>query len=445
MIYDFLYEKARPFYERGVSDESMTMTFGELFEYAEKFGRKLIKQPEKKLGILCRSELNTATAILSCFFAGKTAVPLSVRYGYRHTKKIIDSIGLGKIITDDGITAVSDTVSMSDDELGDVALIMCTSGTTGSPKGAMLTHNNLIANLNDISEYFHVSPGQRILISRPLYHCAVLTGEFLLSLIKGLDIVFDSKDFNPVRIAHRLDEGNISVMCGTPTIFYHICSLAGEKIHGKLSTIAVSGECMTENTAGVMRSVFPDADIYNVYGLTEASPRVSYLPPELFDEYPLSVGFPLSSVSAKINDGELLIKGASVMKGYYGNPEVTAKVKRSGWLHTGDIAEITDKGLIFIKTRKDNLIIRAGMNIYPQEIENALKSDPRIVEVLAYGEKRTTAGQKVCLKVVTNGLTKSEVFSICKKLLPAYQLPDRIDIVEDIPRNASGKIIRRVT
>lgn len=194
-----------------------------------------------------------------------------------------------------------------------------------------------------------------------------------------------------------------------------------------------------------MRSVFPDADIYNVYGLTEASPRVSYLPPELFDEYPLSVGFPLSSVSAKINDGELLIKGASVMKGYYGNPEATARVKRSGWLHTGDIAEITDKGLIFIKTRKDNLIIRAGMNIYPQEIENALKSDPRIVEVLAYGEKRTTAGQKVCLKVVTNGLTKSEVFSICKKLLPAYQLPDRIDIVEDIPRNASGKIIRRVT
>ena len=85
------------------------------------------------------------------------------------------------------------------------------------------------------------------------------------------------------------------------------------------------------------------------------------------------------------------------------------------------------------------------MNIYPQEIENALKSDPRIVEVLAYGEKRTTAGQKVCLKVVTNGLAKSEVFSICKKLLPAYQLPDRIDIVEDIPRNASGKIIRRVT
>lgn len=445
MIYEFLYKNAEKFFEKTVSDGFATITFRELFEYAEKYGEILKTQPERKFGILCRSELNTAKAILSCFFAGKTAVPLSLRYGDKHTRKIIDSIGLQKIITDGGITSLPDTISLPDEELNDVALIMCTSGTTGSPKGAMITHNNLITNLSDISDYFNVKSDQKILISRPLYHCAVLTGEFLTALIKGLDIIFDSSDFSPVGIARKLDAGNISVMCGTPTMFYHICSLAGERIRGKLDTIAVSGECMTTKTTEVMRSVFPDTDIYNVYGLTEASPRVAYLPPELFDEYPLSVGFPLRSLTAKVHDNELLVRGASVMKGYYNNPEATLRAKRGGWLHTGDVAEITEKGLIYIKTRKDNLIIRAGMNIYPQEIENALKSEPRITEVLAYGEKRSTAGQKVCLKVVTDGLSKPEVFGICKKILPAYQLPDSIEIVEDIPRNASGKIIRRTT
>lgn len=227
-------------------------------------------------------------------------------------------------------------------------------------------------------------------------------------------------------------------------MFYHICTLAKKTYVKPLDVIAVSGECMTRQTAKVIRAAFPKTDIYNVYGLTEASPRVSYLPPELFDEYPLSVGFPLRSLEVKVQNGELLVKGKSIMKGYYNDPDATNKAIRDGWLHTSDIAERNEHGMITIKTRRDNMIIRAGMNIYPQEIENALReADKRIVEVMAYGEKRDTAGQKICLKAVVDGLTKSELFSICKKMLPPYQLPDMIEIVDEIPKNASGKIIRR--
>ena len=211
-----------------------------------------------------------------------------------------------------------------------------------------------------------------------------------------------------------------------------------------LKNIAVSGECMTQTVAQLTRKAFPNADIYNVYGLTEASPRVSYLPPDEFDNNPTSVGVPLSSLKAKVMDNELLISGNSIMKGYYNDSIATARVKQEGWLHTGDVAQMDEQGRIYIKCRKDNMIIRAGMNIYPQEIENALKENEKITEVLAYGVKSSAVSERICIKVVT-ALSKTEVYNICKQKLPSYELPDVIEIVDEISKNASGKVIRSVT
>ena len=129
------------------------------------------------------------------------------------------------------------------------------------------------------------------------------------------------------------------------------------------------------------------------------------------------------------------------MKGYYNDPDATAKAIRNGWLYTGDIAERDESGRVYIKCRRDNMIIRSGMNIYPQEIENALKQDERIRDVLAYGEKNETVSEKIHIKVVT-ALSKSEIFEVCRKHLSTYQLPDVINIVDEIPKNASGKVIR---
>lgn len=314
---------------------------------------------------------------------------------------------------------------------------------TGAPKGAVITHENLQTNLLDIERYFRISDRERILIARPLYHCAVLTGEFLISLCKGLNISFYNSEFNPIKLIRDITERESTVLCGTPTLFYHLCQMAKrQREFLPLKTVAISGECMTQAVADCMRATLPDTEIYNVYGLTEASPRVSALPPEQFDDFPLSVGYPLQSLEAKIEGGELLLRGKSIMRGYYNDRDQTNKTLAGGWLHTGDAAEIDEAGRITIKGRMDNMIIRAGMNIYPQEIESALKSDSRISDALAFGirEKQTT--QTLVLHVVADGLNKMDVLRICQERLPTYEIPDVIELVTELPRNASGKVIR---
>lgn len=439
MLYEFLKEAMLKNPSKTLRDEENVITFKELIEYAESFAKKLTYH---KYGILCRSELDTAKALMSCLCAKKTAVILSHRYGDKHSKRIIDKINLSYIITENEVENVADEKYETED-LSDVALIMCTSGTTGTPKGAMITNENLVTNLGDIEKYFSINEADRILIARPLYHCAVLTGEFFISLIKGLDIVFIGGDFNPIKVVEKIRQEQISVMCGTPTLFYHICNIAKRQAERmSLRTIAVSGECMTQIVADKMQQSMLDVRIYNVYGLTEASPRVSFLSPDLFNKYPTSVGIPLSSITAKTVDDELVIKGKSIMKGYYNDSESTHRAIVDGWLYTGDVAQIDENGFIYIKSRKDNMIIRAGMNIYPQEIENAIKQDFRIKEALAMGVKSDKVSQKIHLTVSGEDLTKSYVLDVCKKYLSTYQFPDEIEIVSDIPKNASGKILR---
>lgn len=440
MLYEFLKEKMLTHPNQVILDDNKSITYEHLLEEAMTFGDTL---SEEKYGLLFDSDLDTAKALLACLYAHKTAVILSKRYGERHIKRIIETVKLSYLITEYGVKKIAETQQESED-LSDVAVIMCTSGTTGKPKGAMITYENLITNLIDISKYFSINDSDHILIARPLYHCAVLTGEFLISLLKGLRISFVGEGFAPAKILTKAKNSDVSVLCGTPTLLYHL-----SKINLKykkpliLKCVVVSGECMTQTVASVTRSAFPNTQIYNVYGLTEASPRISYLPPTEFDDNPTSVGFPLDSLTVKLIDNELLVKGKSVMKGYYDNPDLTSLIKQDGWLHTGDVAEIDKQGRIYIKCRKDNMIIRAGMNIYPQEIESALKEDENIKEVLAYGIKGETNSEKINIKVVT-ALSKSEIYSICKQKLPSYELPDAIEIVEQIPKNASGKVIRYV-
>lgn len=440
MIYEYIKKNMLKFPDQTISDEVSEITYKQLIDYAENFGQKLDRS---KYGILFKSELEAAKALMACLYAHKTAVMLSHKYGKIHNSKIIDTIKISDLITDDGIVHINDNPEQED--LSDVALIMCTSGTTGNPKGAMITHENLLTNIKDIDNYFSVNESDHILIARPLYHCAVLTGEFLISLLKGLKITFCSEGFVPPKIIEIIRNKKCSVLCGTPTLFYHLAliNIKAER-PVKLRAAAISGECMTENAAFKIRKAFPDTEIYNVYGLTEAAPRVCFLPPDKFDSKPLSVGIPLKSLEIKIVDDELYVKGKSIMKGYYGDAEATDRVMTDGWLRTGDIAEEDSNGLLYIKSRRDNMIIRAGMNIYPQEIENALKTHPKIKDVLVFGSKNNSTTERINIKAVADDLTVSDIFEICKKQLPGYQLPDSIEIVDKIPKNASGKVMRNV-
>lgn len=433
-----------------VSEGGHKLTYEELVIFAERFSFKLSCNC---YGILCNSELSCAMAILACFAAGASAVPLSIRYGEKHCRKIINTIGMPYMISDTKgeLSVINIDMGKYQEPQQHPALIMCTSGTSGNPKGVMLSEKNILTNLNDISEYFDVDETDTILIARPLYHCAVLTGEFLLGLSKGAKIVFSSEKFNPISLIQKIEDENISVFCGTPTLISTMSMFIKEGQCLPIKKMAISGECLTENTASKIQKAFPNTKKFNVYGLTEASPRVTYLPPELFGTT-TSVGIPLKSVQIKIVDdndkelpsnqvGELLVKGDNVMLGYYKEPNRTSKTKRNDWLHTKDLAYIDIEGLLYIKGRKDNMIIRGGMNIYPQEIENTLIQDKRVEDVLAYGvtENEIT---KICIKIKGQFKTIKEVKELCIELLPSYQVPNYIEIVDDIPKNGSGKKIR---
>lgn len=436
MLYNYIKSKMKQYPDQIVSDNTRTITYNQMILEAENIGSKL---SQNVYLILCKSELNTAISLLACLFANKISVPLSARYGENHYKKIIEYIHPNCIITDENINFIH---SNRDSALSDVSFIMCSSGTTGEPKGIMLTERNVFSNIIDIEKYMPIDAADYMLISRPIYHCAVMTSELLYGLTKGVRILFYSDNLNPKKLFRIIDSEGITVTSATPTIFYYLSKYINSlNLRCCLKTIAISGECLTKSVAKEISNALPDTKIFNVYGLTEASPRVSYLPYDLFKSHPTSVGIPLSSVNIKIIEDELCVNAPSVMKGYYKNDTLTDKVIDNGWLHTGDIAEIKD-GLLYIKCRKDNMIIRAGMNIYPQEIENILKLDSKISDVLVYGEKDNVLGEKICINVISE-LGKSDIFEICRKNLPAYQLPDRINIVDKLEYNPSGKLIRR--
>lgn len=435
-----------------VCEDNAEMTFEELVVFAEQFSRRL--QGIRCCAIHCRSEMAAAMALLSCFAAGVTALPLSERYGERHCVRILETISPDAVITDEDGTFHILHIADADYSEPAVhpALIMCTSGTSGVPKGVMLTEENVITNVSDIAEYFHIGSDDSILIARPLYHCAVLIGEFLTALFRGTQIRFYSDSFNPPMVMKLIKQYEITAVCGTPTLLRMAARFKRDE--DTIRHIGISGECMSFETGLEIAKAFCNAEIYHIYGLTEAGPRAAYLPPNQFSRYADCVGLPLRSVSLKIvkangesadpNEiGMLWVRGGSVMAGYYNDPEKTDEVLKDGWLCTGDLALFNEVGLLKIKGRSDDLIIKAGMNIYPQEIESALKSDARVREALVRGEYDDRLGTQIVLTISGDFADASEVKSLCKASLPAYQVPSKIILVDEIPKNGSGKIIRR--
>jgi len=436
-----------------ICENKAAMSFKDTIIWAESFADRL--KGVQCCAILCSSEMATAMALLACFAAEVTAVPLSMRYGEIHCKKILDTIGPDAVIMDaEGeikIYKIKDNQYITPPE--HPALIMCTSGTTGKPKGAMLSEHNILTNVADIADYFSIEDNDTILIARPLYHCAVLTGEFLTSLVKGTQIRFYSEQFNPTKMLELIGKYGITAFCGTPTLISIMARFNRGNATKTLKHVCISGECMSADTGMKIRSAFPNCEIYHIYGLTEACPRVSYLPPKMFSLYPDCVGIPLRSVSIMVLDsdgnpcsineeGILYVKGDNVMLGYYRDPEKTRTVIKDGWLCTGDIALINEAGFLKIKGRNDDLINKSGLNIYPAEIEAVLKKDPRVKEVLIYGYNGPS-GTQIGLKIAGDFKSGDDVKRFCANILPPFQVPSKIELVDELPKNGSGKVIRR--
>ena len=223
---------------------------------------------------------------------------------------------------------------------------------------------------------------------------------------------------------------------------------------GMLSWIPIS---LKKSVAETIRKIFYKAEIYNVYGLTENSPRVSYLEPRLFDKKIGSVGKALTGTQIYIvNDkgkelkpnecGQIVIKSESIMSGYYKDIPETNKRINQGILSTGDWGYLDDSGDLYVLGRIDGMIIKAGMNIYPKEIEEIIEELPMIKECVAYGQKTNTT-ELIFVNIVLNEgyvhYSKKELFKVFSKVLPQYMMPEKIEIFKELKRGESGKVIRQ--
>ena len=412
-LWTYLKQKIKKYGDR-VAFANSCITYADILNYENK---------EKRSRKLFVCEGNTreehAISILKCMASGNVAVPLSQEYGV----KIYDNL---RNVVSKGTTQ----------DLSDVAFLMYTSGTTGKPKGVMLTDENIITNLKYISTYFDVRGMRSICIARPLVHIAVIVGELLYALCNGLTIYFYEEMFMPQRMLSYLTSNDINVFCATPTLYQSLAEANKNKVcHIKVGVI--SGEILSEQTGRKISMEFPDTAFYNVYGLTEHSPRVSALLPSEFRKRPNSVGKPIGAVCAEISDGELIVKSPCIMKGYYENKEGTDKKIVNGWLHTGDYAHKDEDGYLYIDGRKDSMIIRAGLNIYPDEIETSVKEFGGIEDCLVYGEK-TERGTVICMKYVGD-IDIKDLRKYLAMVLNPNLIPSRIEKTDSIERTASGK------
>lgn len=453
MLWEYLKNKMLEQPTQTVCENGASLTYEELCIFAEEFAKKLTAD---YYGILCNCEMLAAMALLACIAAGKPAVPLPTRYGKETYAKIWECAEPPCIITDTGgglnIISVS-SESYPESPERNTAVILFTSGSTGNPKGIILSGDNLICNIEDIRSYFPITRNDTILISRPLYHSSVLTGEFLVSLCVGARIVFTSESFQPLNILKLLKTNNVTVWGSTPTLMTMLSRFVRDPQELSIRLLSISGECMSEGMARTIRKAFPKVDIYCGYGLSEASPRVAYLPADDFVGDPICAGIALPSVKIRIarqngkdaardEVGEVLVKGNNVMTGYFGDAERTRNTIRNGWLHTGDLGYIGKNGRLYIKGRKDDMIIRAGMNIYPAEIENIISADSRVRGVQIYGYAKNGT-REIGMRLCGDFCSTCEVMKMCKQILPSYQIPSKIELVDKLERNAGGKRKRR--
>lgn len=336
----------------------------------------------------------------------------------------------------------------------DLVFIMYTSGTTGRPKGAMLTHGNVTWNaINMISAGRGLQRGDVTLSVAPLFHIGAL-GIFTLPLLYLGGTVVTVPQFDPATTAQLMARERVTVQFLVPAMWNMLIrSGALDRFDDTAIRWVLSGGAPCP---GPVIGYFVDRGwaFLEGFGLTETSPTCTVMDAEALHTKAGSVGRPLRHVDCRIVDstgrevpagsaGELLVRGPSVFVGYWRRPEATAEALVDGWFHTGDIAVRDDDGYVSIIDRKKDMVITGGENVYPAEVEQVLAELPGIVEAAVIGVPDEKWGESVTAVVVTDAeLGPDEVIAHCRRHLAGYKTPRSVLIVDELPRNATGKILK---
>ncbi len=342
----------------------------------------------------------------------------------------------------------------------DIAFLQYTGGTTGVSKGAMLTHRNLVSNMQQASAWIgtNVQLGKEIIVTAlPLYHIFALTANGLVFMkFGGLNYLITNPRDMP-GFVKELSNIPFTAITGVNTLFNGLLNTPGfDKIDFSRLHLTLGGGMAVQRVVAERWKQVTGCTLIEAYGLTETSPAACMNPMNLA-AYNGAIGLPISSTDACVKDddgntlnhgeiGELCIKGPQVMKGYWQRPEETAKaVDADGWLHTGDVARMDENGFFFIVDRKKDMILVSGFNVYPNEVEDVIAMMPGVLEVAAVGVPDEKSGEAVKVVIVKKdpNLTAEQVKAHARENLTGYKQPRFVEFRTELPKTNVGKILRR--
>ncbi|MFN2594616.1 MAG: long-chain fatty acid--CoA ligase [Actinomycetota bacterium] len=437
-------------------------------------------QPGDRVAIAMGNVAQFPFAYFGSLRAGAVVVPVNVLLTDDEVRRILKDSGAKALIAAPGPGDVAmraaadfDVTLLSTDrwdslpdeatsevnrEEGDLAVLAYTSGTTGEPKGAMLTHGNLLANLRQQKEVREdeIDADDVLFLALPLFHIFglnVTLGQLVLNAATGVLV----ERFDPIAALKTIQEQKVTIVFGAPTMYLAWLDTPGAEQYDMSSVRwAVSGAApLPAETVPRFKDVF-GVDIFEGYGLTETAPTVTTNRVGA-EPRPGSIGKPIPGVDVRLVDeegndvefgdpGEIVVRGPNVFKGYWGREEETQRAFRDGWFRTGDVAVADEEGYLFIVDRKRDLIIVSGFNVFPNEVENALLLNPEILEAAVVGEAHPYTGETVKAFVVLKpaaDATERELVADAQSRLARFKAPTSIEIVDELPRLATGKVLRR--
>ncbi len=468
--------------------DDQSVTYGELWESVGQLGttlRHLGVKPGERIGIMLPNIPAFVQAYFGILAAGATVVPFNILYKPEELHFLIEDAAIQRVLTsrvfqanlreaaqrlpyplqvipmdvpEMGILdAVSQTPTGNPPKInpGDVAVCLYTSGTTGRPRGALLTHKNLMSNIASFHQIAPCDERDIFLCVLPLFHSFAATVLMLFPLSLGAGVVLESR-FVPEQTLRSMATKKATILCAVPSMYAVWCQLSPFELDLSSVRLGISGGAPLPIEVLHRFEARYGISIYEGYGLTEAAPVLTENP--LFGPRKVgSVGKPLPEVELRVVDaagrdvlpgevGEIVARGPNIMLGYLNQPEVTAEVLRDGWLYTGDMGRRDTDGYFYIVDRKKDLIIVGGLNVYPREVEEVLVTHPAVAEVAVVGVPDPTRGEAPKAYVVVGPgatISKRELLRFVRSRLASFKVPRDVEFCQSLPRTFSGKVLRQ--
>jgi acyl-CoA synthetase (AMP-forming)/AMP-acid ligase II len=448
-----------------------SLTSSDLQRLIGEFGTSLLsvglKQGDRVL-IGCSLSVSSALAYLGTMYAGLVAVPVEERTLVASAGELIEATGAKAVWSESGLLLEDVSVIRLRGDLAntacsmplpaicepsDLAALMATSGSTGIPRFVMVSHENLIANTEAIIRSQQLGTDEIAMVVLPLSYCF---GASLLHshLYKGGRVVLDRRFMFPDKVLHSVAEFACTTFAGVPTVYNVLLRRSNFRSMAfpSLRRFLQAGGGLASERIDEIRAAFPDIGFYVMYGQTEATARISCLEPDSWQEKYGSVGQPLDNLTVSIVDeecnelrpgqiGELIVKGPSICRGYWNDPEETFRVFGDGLLHTGDLARQDPDGYLWIEGRKEAFLKIRGTRVSLAEIEGRVAAMPGVYECGACAVDHPEAGDALMLLVVPEAEVRVDLEQI-RRSLPAHWTVGSIRLVSELPKTATGKLAR---